>query len=332
MSRPRPRHWLNRGVLGLSTAVAVVFAVALASSCARDEQAAPTESEVAQLELKLLGGMAVEAMKSPFRLVATKRAHLFATDAKAQVVAFVDPITLEPIAGIEVHGMPKAIGLSGNKIFVGNATRQTVEVYDGNKGTLRYSFGAGRVTDPSSLAVDETQGLVFVVDAGTREVKIFDFRGRQVGTISGPGVGVDRLESPIAIMLDPSIGEIYVSDYGGPTTHAAIKIFDYSGNSLGEFSGEGSCGMLGCSGGFSRPQGMALDGQGRIYLADLLLAQVLVIDRATKKVIETYGGRGAGPPELRMPTDVAIVNGEDLYVASYRTGRVEVFRGVVGQP
>jgi DNA-binding beta-propeller fold protein YncE len=189
------------------------------------------------------------------------------------------------------------------------------------------------VLKPTDLAVDERERLVFVLDAGAMDVKVFTYQGRLQQVFSGPGAGPGLLLNPTGIAVDPLRGEILVSEFGDSDGgDAAIEIFDYAGNAVDQISGAGRCGFFGCSGGFSRPQGVAVDAAGQIYLADMLLAQVLIFDRATKKIVNTLGGRDAGPPELRVPLDVALGAGGDVFVTSNRTGSVEVFRSGGTQP
>ena len=67
---------------------------------------------------------------------------------------------------------------------------------------------------PSDIAVDQEEGLVFVLDGSAKAVKIFDRSGRRVGTVSGPGGSSEQLANPIGVAVDPARGEVLVSDYG----------------------------------------------------------------------------------------------------------------------
>jgi DNA-binding beta-propeller fold protein YncE len=297
----------------------------LASSCWADRDV-PTESDpeprAGEPELTTV---LTESLRSPMRLAVTPMGRLLVSDPGNGTIVVVDPTTRAPGLGFYVRGKPLAVGLAGGWIFVGNVGKRTVEVYDATNGRLLRSFGAGAAEYPTDLAIDPDLELIFVVDGAAREVKIFDYQGRSQGRISGPGAAEDRLQSPTGIAVDATRREVYVSDYGSPGGDAAVKIFDYDGNFVDRISGDGNCGASGCLGGFSRPQGMDVDGQGRIYLADALLAQVLVIDRAAKQVVETLGGRDPGTAGLRLPLDVAVGTDGDLFVTSNRSGSVEVF-------
>lgn len=311
----------------------LAFAVLLAGCF--DRRDGPVESdpdaETGTLEPELMP-LVSDSLESPVRMALTRSGRLLVSDARQRMIFRVDPVSLRPDQGLQVDGEPSAVGLMGKRIFVGNVTRRTIEVYASQGGSLRRSFGRDAVEYPMDLAVDEILGLVFVVDGGAKEIKVFDVRGRLRGTLSGPGLGIDRLQAPTAIAVDETAQEVFVSDYGDPTGRAAVKVFDYDGNFLSEISGAGSCGSLGCSGGFSRPQGIALDDQGRVYVADALLAEVLVFERATGNRVQTLGGRSVGPPFLRIPLDLAIDQAGDLFVTSNRTASIELYRGVGASP
>lgn len=274
----------------------------------------------------LLGG-ASGPMAAPTRLALLPNGQLVVSDADRGNVVVLDPVTLAAAGSFAVDGKPLGIGVRGNRIYVGNVAHHAIEVYD-LKGRLRSTFPVGTVDYPTDIAVDQAAGLVFVADGASRQVKSFDLSGRFVGTIAGPGLGNTFLQAPTAVAVDPTRMEVLVSDYGPEGGPAAVKIFSYSGNYIDMISGAGNCGMLGCSNGFSRPQGLDVDRQGRIYLADALLAQVLIFDRNTKALIGTLGGRSRG---LRLPLDVTIDTTGAIYATSNRTGTVELL-GTGGQP
>lgn len=295
------------------------------------DQRTPAEADGTAQEFEpQFAALAADSMASPVRVATTPRGRLLVSDARRGMILGIDPTTLHPDEGFEVEGIPLAIGLLGKRVFVGNVSKRTIEVYSAHGGFLQRSFGPGVVEHPTDLAVDKVLGLVFVLDGSTKQVRVFDTRGASRGTISGPGTGPQWLQVPTAIAVDGVTGEVLVSDYGTPGDHAAIKIFDYDGNWLAEISGAGDCGVLGCTGGFSRPQGLEVDGQGRVYLVDALLAQVLVFDRGTLELVATMGSR-SGAPGLRVPLDLAIGIDGDLFVTSNRTRTVEVFYGGASQ-
>ncbi len=268
-----------------------------------------------------------DSIQSPVRIALTPAGNLLVSDSRRQMILDIDAGTLQPRRAMDVRGTPVAVAMSGSRILVGNATSKQVEVYNA-RGQFWYAF-AQPVAYPTDIAVDGQ--LVFVVDAGAKDIKVFGTDGGLQRVISGPGAGLDaQLHVPTGITLDHERQEVLVSDYPDPATggSAAVRIFDYQGTLLRVVS-PGRCGSLGCSGGFSRPQGIAVDSRGRIYVVDALLAAVLVFNRDTLTLVKTLGGRDVGPAMLRVPLDVVIGKNGDLFVTSNRTGSVEVFRGGV---
>jgi DNA-binding beta-propeller fold protein YncE len=322
---------MRRKTLRHTYALIALIGGVLLFGCWRDQDG-PTETAPNVDEKALepqFSMVAAEAMEAPVRVATTPKGRLLVSDSRGGMVLVVDPATLRPVEGFEVEGKPLAIGLLGKRVFVGNVEKRTIEIYDARGGSLQRSFGAGAVEYAMDLAIDEVLGLVFVVDGGAREVRVFDVHGSRRKTISGPGIGADRLQAPTGIAVDPARREVLISEYATIDQPGMVKIFDYGGNLVASISGAGSCGMMGCSGGFSRPQGLAVDGQGRIYVVDAVLAQVLVYDRETLERVDEFGGRGAG---LRLPLDVAIDDGGNVFVTSNLTQSVEVYLGAAGQP
>ncbi len=301
----------------------VVLLAFLAAACADDRQPPfnPTDLGAAvkpeasvEPQFSKAADPALLVLRSPARLASTPSGRLLVSDYYRGTVLVVDPQTLQPEGALEVKGRVLAVGLWGGRTFVGNATTKTVEVYGAN-GRWRYSFGggAGAVSDPTDLAIDGDLGLVFVVDGQEKLVKVFDVNGNPVRTIAG-------FNNPTGIAVDPTRKEVLVSDFGnlfGFTANAVIRILDYDGRLLHEISGRST--------GFSRPQGLAVDTAGRIYVVDAFRGEVLLLDRATGEQVGKLGGFGPGSGQLMLPLDVLIGKQGDVFVTSNQTARIERF-------
>lgn len=263
--------------------------------------------------------------ESPTRLAVTPKGEAIVVDPRARIVASVQPFTGEPETAFRVAGRPTAVAALKNRVLVGNGDNGSIEEFD-FRGHFRGRFGDGLIGHPQDLAVDLADGLVFVLDGVERDVKLFELDGTYLGSVVGPGFGAEGLETPAALAVDPETREILVSDYGPDGGTAAVKRFGYDGASLGAIAGAGRCGMMGCSGGFSRPQGMAVDpASGYLLLADALLGQVLVLDRTTGAVVLTLGSRDDPVRPLRLPLGVGVGVDGEVYVVSNRIARVVRF-------
>jgi tripartite motif-containing protein 71 len=76
--------------------------------------------------------------------------------------------------------------------------------------------------------------------------------------------------------------------------------------------------------GLAEPRGLALDGRGRLWVADFGHSRVAIFDTAGGSLGGWGGVRGNGRYQLQDPADIAI-HGEDVYVADTWNGRVQQF-------
>jgi len=76
--------------------------------------------------------------------------------------------------------------------------------------------------------------------------------------------------------------------------------------------------------GLAEPRGLAIDGRGRLWVADFGHSRVAIFDAAGGSLGGWGGARGNGKYQLQDPADIAI-HGEDVYVADTWNGRVQHF-------
>ncbi|MBW6493595.1 MAG: hypothetical protein K0B16_03370, partial [Burkholderiaceae bacterium] len=126
-----------------------------------------------------------------------------------------------------------------------------------------YRFLAGTpetpLVNPHGLTAD-AQGRLYVVDAYTRKIHVYDRAERSYQL--WPATGKD-LVSPIGITIDDARGRVYVSD----SAQALVRVFSRDkGEVLGEIR----------SGGMGRPTGMAVNP---------LTDELLVVDTANSTIL-----------------------------------------------
>lgn len=268
---------------------------------------------------------------APIRLTLTPWGDALVTDYGLERVVHLVPAEGGETAdagGFAVRGKPSGIAWAGGLLFVGNDTTGSVEIHRLHRNGRWQPHGRlgrrGETPRPTDIATDELHRLVFVLAAGDKRVRVFNFQGEVLGSLSASGPETGLLVNPTAVALDPAALEVFVSDYGDPWagTPPSVRIFGYDGSYRGEISGETE--QPGFS--FSRPQGLAADRTGHLFLVDSLLGQVLVFDRATGLGLATLGSYGSGDGQLLLPLDVAVdpLTG-DVLVTDNRNGRLVVF-------
>jgi sugar lactone lactonase YvrE len=164
----------------------------------------------------------------------------------------------------------------------------------GNVGAIN---GLGKLASfnrPSGLAVDGA-GNVYVADAGNNLIRKITPDGT-VSTLAGSVVAVDTSNTvteqplfagPSGVAVDAS-GNVYVADAG----NNRICVVSQSGNTR-TLAGNGNAGAnngAGKNATFNNPTGVALDGSGNVYVADMLNNMIRKV--APDGTTSTFAGNG----------------------------------------
>jgi hypothetical protein len=283
------------------------------------------------------GGKATSAeLSQPAGLALDTASNLYIADAGNDAIRLVtfSSGTISTVAGM--------LGVSGNS---------------GDGGTATSALLAA----PEAVAVD-SQAVVYVADTGNNRVR--SVSGGTISAFAGTGssgFGGDNgtatsalLSSPAGIAVNTS-GVVFIADTGNARIRQVVagKITTFAGGgtaSVGSGTGSGGLGGLGGSGTgtgstgtssvgdggaatsatLQAPTGIALDGQGSLYIADSVANRVRVVSLSTL-VIETLAGTGTagntgdgGPAtsaEINAPRAVTS-NGTVTYIAD--SGNFEV--------
>lgn len=282
----------------------------------------PPPPPVVEPNFPLLGG----TFHYPARIHLTDTGWLLVTDIKRKALFRVDPITLKADQTLPIKGKPIAVGMLGGEIYVGIEGMKAIEIFSTTGTPMGFLATPGQIGFPTDLAIDMEAGLVFALDGTAGDVKVFDVAERSfLGSIGG-----GELLLPTGVAVDPGRQEVLVSNYGSASVAASVKVFSYaagtSGSLVATISGAGDCGWFSCTGGFSRPRGLAVH-NARVYLTDVIYGQVLVFDRETLEQVGTLGSDDPALAELQVPSDVEINAQGDVFVTSSMNKSVVVFAG-----
>jgi hypothetical protein len=193
----------------------------------------------------------------------------------------------------------------------------------GSAGAGNGQFGGGPNTGPTSVAVDQASGDVYVTDGVNNRVEKFDSSGNYLSQFNGSGTPAAGFSFPNAIAVDPSSADVYVVDAG----HGVVDRFSSAGVYLCQVTGQGTpsaseCNSLAGSatpaGSFSfpsegeaNPAGLAVDSTGRLYVGDV-----------RNHVIDEFDSSGAyqgqlGAGTLSSPTELTVDSSNNVFVVDY---------------
>lgn len=205
--------------------------------------------------------------------------------------------------------------------FAGGSTYGSA---DGNSSTARFYY-------PFGLTVDGS-GNVYVADRSNNKIRKITPLGivstlagsGNAGSIDGNGVSAS-FNLPMDVAVDGS-GNVYVADRNNNKIRkvtAAGAVSTFAGdNASGNVDGNGN------SARFNYPYGVAVDGNGNVYVADYRNHKIRKI--TTSGVVSTFAGTGssgsidgnATTARFNSPTGVAVdVNG-NVYVADISNHKI----------
>ncbi len=137
-----------------------------------------------------------------------------------------------------------------------------IDVFGPDGKPLR-SFGSGQNLDHPNGIVVADDGTTYVTDTGNGQLKIFDGSGNLVGSVDR-GAAEGNLGLPVGIGIDDH-GNVLVVDSSAARVQAYHQLASgqHSPDYVNAFGANGSGDAQ-----FSFPNGLAVDGQGRVYIAD----------------------------------------------------------------
>jgi sugar lactone lactonase YvrE len=196
-----------------------------------------------------------------------------------------------------------------------------VTKYDAS-GKVVTTFGAKMFVRPHGVYVDK-DGNVWVSDGvgippkngkpglGQTVTKLSP-EGKVLMTLGTPGVtGTDatHFNAPSDILVAPN-GDIFVADGHGEKTNARIVKFDKTGKYIKDWGKEGTG-----PGEFNEPHGLAMDSQGRLFVADRANNRIQIFDQDGKFLAEWK--------QFGRPSGIAIDKNDVIYVADSQSGEKE---------
>jgi PKD repeat protein len=227
-----------------------------------------------------------------------------------------------------------ALGVSGSDTIT-NIAGNGVPGAAGDGGQAT----SARLDGPNGVAVD-VQGAVYVADRNNNKVRrvsggtITTFAGTGAAGSAGDGGQATsaQLQSPRAVAVDGQ-GNVYIAD---ANNH---KIRRVSGGTITTFAGTGAAGSSGDGGQatsaqLSSPHGVAVDGQGNVFIADFGNNKVR---RVSGGVITTFAGTGvvgaagdggtATAAQLWAPSSVAVDTAGNVYIADLGNQKIRKVSG-----
>jgi sugar lactone lactonase YvrE len=210
---------------------------------------------------------------------------------------------------------------------------------NGTPGFADGPAGSAELDGPEALVVDGA-GDVYFTDQANNRIREVDARGMvstlagngDAGYVDGPG-GSAEFDAPDGIALN-AMGDLFIGDFDD----SCIREVDPSGD-VTTYSGNGMAGFANgpvASAEFNRPEGVAIDRLGNLYVADDHNFRIREI--GTDGVVTTLAGNGtkgyvdgpAASAEFGNSNGLAVDSNFNVYVTDSTNNRIRMIDTATG--
>jgi len=226
-------------------------------------------------------------------------------------------------------GHPSGVAVDGGTIYVTDTFGRTIRkivIATGDVTTIAgkcfmpgFTAAVGpdaRFTAPTGIVADG-RGLLYAADFSA--IRAIDVATRGVSTLAGtfqPGSadgigGSAQFNSPRGLALD-AIGNLYVADTGNHTIRKIVLATPALTTLAGAPGMAGSADGVGAGARFNSPIGLALDGEGGLFVSESnTIRRIDLATGAVSTVLGQPGIRGvklgAPPARLNQPAGLALI-------------------------
>lgn len=264
-------------------------------------------------------------LQRPQSGVVDEQGRILVTDTSRQAVFVFDETqgkleVWEKAFGLTNFVSPIGIALGANgEVFVADSELGVVVRLD-RLGNALGVIGRDILQRPTGVAYDPLRRRLYVADTRESDIKVFDPNGELISVFGERGDVAGELNMPTYLALRGK--ELYVSD----TMNARVQVLSTeTGKPLLTVSRRGQV-----VGDLVRPKGVALDGEGNIYVVESYHDHLLVYNRKGQFLMPLGGGAGVEVGKYFLPSGVWIDARNRIFLADTFNGRIVVFQFLGG--
>ncbi len=238
-----------------------------------------------------------------------------------------------------------------DNLYVADITGRVQKFSPDGKYLLQWQMPQTDLGRPKGMGLD-ADGNIIVIEPHYQRVNHFSTDGKLVAQWGMKGTNVGQFTLPRAVVVN-SKKEIFVCEY---TTVERVQKFVISPQGLGVRQSSGAFGSSNAlekrqrtaavqdagarssaaefvasfgkpgtaEGEFNRPEGLAVDTQDRLYVADSCNQRVQIFSSGGKW-LKSFGKAGSGRGEFSYPHDVRVDEAGRIYVCEYGGSRIQIF-------
>ncbi|MBI4843240.1 MAG: NHL repeat-containing protein [Nitrospirae bacterium] len=216
---------------------------------------------------------------------------------------------------------PMGIGIdnSGN-IYIADSGNGRVQIFKPDGGftaEIKIPSNNGMFSDPTDVSVDESRGVLYVVDNNNHCIFVYDLKTlKKINSIGSPGTEKLEFRYPFLMTLDDE-KYLYVVD----VINTRVQVINPEGLFVEFIGGWGVE-----KGEFFRPKGIAIDGKKRSYVSDSYMGVIQVFDEHGAFYSAIGDAEGKAVKKFKTPTGLFIDRNNRLYVVEMFGEKISVYK------
>ena len=239
--------------------------------------------------------------------------------------------------GVGQFNKPRSVAVDlQDDLYVVDMTGRVQKFSSNGLFLLSWQMPQTDLGKPKGMGRDR-QGNILVIEPHYQRINLFSPAGGLLAQWGRRGTNAGQFMLPRAVAVN-SRDEILVSEYGpaervqrfapargqtgfepAPPPGQSIANLAPAPRFLDAFGAPGTE-----PGEFNRPEGLCVDAQDRIYVADSCNHRIQVFS-AHGKLLRVYGKAGTGRGELSYPYDICVDAAGRQYVSEFGNSRIQVF-------
>jgi DNA-binding beta-propeller fold protein YncE len=221
--------------------------------------------------------------------------------------------------GVGQINKPRSVAVDDEEnLYVVDMTGRVQKFSPAGQALLSWQMPQTDLGKPKGMCRDR-QGRIVVIEPHYARVNHFSTAGQLQAQWGERGTNAGQLSVPRAVAINTR-NEVFISEY---QQAERVQVFSLAEpvrpRWLGAFGRPGTG-----PGEFNRPEGICVDAEDRVYVADSCNHRIQVFSREGK-FLKAYGKAGKGLGELSYPYDVCVDSLGRQYVCEFGNSRIQVF-------
>jgi ABC-type Fe3+ transport system permease subunit/DNA-binding beta-propeller fold protein YncE len=238
-----------------------------------------------------------------------------AVDVKSELFSHVEVLGQRG-NGVGEFNKPRSVSVDReDNLYVVDITGRVQKFSPAGKYLLSWQMPQTDKGKPKGMALD-LDGNVIVIEPHYNRVNYYRPDGSLVYQWGTEGTNAGQLVFPRCVAVN-SVGELYIGEYG---LVERVQRFSIRGTNLLTLIGSAGEGESQ----FRRAEGLGLDAQGRLFVADSCNHRIQVFSREGK-FLRQHGSPGTDAGQMSYPYDVRVDASGYEFVCEFGNSRIQIF-------